>query len=121
MDVSNISDEAYFSKFHFIRLFKKTYGKTPHQYLIFVRIDKAKNLLKAGNPVSDVCVSVGFESISSFSGLFKRTIGLTPSAYLGQHQQRQAAIAKTPLKFVPGCFIDNNGWAENSNFGEVSK
>ena len=46
IDLDNISDEAYFSKFHFIRLFKNIYGKTPHQYLIFVRIEKAIELLK---------------------------------------------------------------------------
>lgn len=33
IDLNDISDEAYFSKFHFIRLFKSIYGKTPHQYL----------------------------------------------------------------------------------------
>jgi AraC-like DNA-binding protein len=121
IDVSNISDEAHFSKFHFIRLFKKAYGRTPHQYLIFVRIERAKDLLKADNPVTNVCFSVGFESLSSFSGLFKRIVGQTPSAFLEQYQQKQADIIKNPLKFVPGCFIDNTGWAENSNFEEVSK
>jgi AraC-like DNA-binding protein len=121
IDVSNISDEAHFSKFHFIRLFKKAYGRTPHQYLIFVRVEQAKDLLKAGNSVSDVCFSVGFESVTSFSGLFKRIVGLTPSAFWEQHQQKQAAIIKNPFRFVPGCFIDNAGWAENSNFGEVGE
>lgn len=41
IDLGNIPDEAYFSKFHFIRQFKDIYRKTPHQYLIFVRIEKA--------------------------------------------------------------------------------
>ncbi len=45
IDLDNISDEAYFSKFHFTRLFKKIYGRTPHQYLTFVRIEKAMLLL----------------------------------------------------------------------------
>src|SRR5687767_15897771 len=77
IDLGNISDEAYFSKFHFIRLFKKIYGKTPHQYLTSVRIGKAMELLKANIPVSDVCYAVGFESLSSFSGLFKRIVAVT--------------------------------------------
>jgi AraC-like DNA-binding protein len=42
IDLEHISDEAYFSKFHFIRLFKSIYGKTAHQYLTFVRIEKAQ-------------------------------------------------------------------------------
>ncbi len=120
IDVSNISNEAYFSKFHFIRLFKKTYGRTPHQYLTFVRLERAKDMLQANNAVSEVCSAVGFESLSSFSGLFKKVIGLAPSAFLEQHQKLQAEIKRTPLKFVPGCFISNNGWAENSNFEEVT-
>src|SRR5690606_18560243 len=75
IDIDNISDEAFFSKFHFIRLFKKIYGKTPHQYLKFVRIKKAQQLLRTENSVSMVCFSVGFDSLSSFSGLFKRITG----------------------------------------------
>ncbi len=112
IDLNNISDEAYFSKFHFIRLFKKIYGKTPHQYLTFVRIEKAMVLLRAGKPVSEVCYAVGFESLSSFGSLFKHTVGVTPSAFLEEQQQMKIQIAKTPLKFVPGCFVYQNGWDE---------
>jgi len=110
IDLDNIADEAYFSKFHFIRMFKSIYRKTPHQYLIFVRIEKAMDLLKSGLPVSDVCYAVGFESLSSFSGLFRRTVGKTPSAYLLEQQQLKAEMARKPLSFVPGCFAENNGW-----------
>jgi AraC-like DNA-binding protein len=120
IELDNIADEAYFSKFHFIRQFKKIYGKTPHQYLTVVRIEKAMQLLRTDIPVSEVCYSVGFESLSSFSGLFKRIVGLTPSAYLTQQQQIKAQILKTPLKFVPGCFADKNGWTKKSNFEEVT-
>lgn len=112
IDLNNIADEAYFSKFHFIRLFKKIYGKTPHQYLIVVRIEKAMQLLRNNNPVSGVCYAVGFESLSSFSGLFKRIVGVTPSVFLAEHQQIQLQILKTPLKFVPGCYAYQNGWDE---------
>jgi AraC-like DNA-binding protein len=110
IDVDNIADEAYFSKFHFIRLFKKIYGKTPHQYLTVVRIENAKQLLKTNKPVSEVCYSVGFESLSSFSLLFKRVAGLTPSAFLRKQQQLRIQIAKAPLQFIPGCFAHQNGW-----------
>jgi AraC-like DNA-binding protein len=119
LDLDNISDEACFSKFHFIRLFKKIYGKTPHQYLTVVRIEKAKMLLRNEIPVSEVCYAVGFESLSSFSGLFRRFTGLAPSEYGKQQQQLKAQIVKTPLQFVPGCFADKNGWSGKSNFEEV--
>ena len=110
IDLDNIADEAYFSKFHFIRMFKSIYRKTPHQYLIFVRIQKAMDLLKSGVPVSDVCYAVGFESLSSFSGLFRRMVGKTPSAYLLEQQQLRTEMEHKPLSFVPGCFAEKNGW-----------
>jgi AraC-like DNA-binding protein len=114
IDLGNIADEAYFSKFHFIRQFKNIYHKTPHQYLIFVRIEKAMELLKTGIPVSDVCYAVGFESLSSFSRLFKRLAGVTPSAYSIQQQTIKAQIVKSPLTFIPGCFAEKNGWLKKT-------
>lgn len=120
IDLNNIADEACFSKFHFIREFKSIYLKTPHQYLIFVRIEKAMELLRAGVPVSEVCYAVGFESLSSFSGLFKRIAGITPSSYTIQQQTKKEQVAKVPLAFVPGCFAEKNGWLKNSNFEEIT-
>lgn len=110
IDLNNIADEAYFSKFHFIKQFKNIYHKTPHQYLIFVRIEKARELLKTGVSVSSVCYAVGFESLSSFSGLFKRLVGITPSVYLIQQQLIREEIARAPLNFIPGCFAEKSGW-----------
>lgn len=110
IDLDAISDEAYFSKYHFIRLFKLTYDKTPHQYLISVRIENAKLLLQTEMPVADVCFSVGFESISSFAGLFKRLTTTTPSGYQKQQLKRKTDISKTPLNFIPNCFAEQKGW-----------
>ncbi len=95
--LDNIADEAYFSKFHFIRLFKKIYNKTPHQYLMYVRIEKARQLLQSNTTVSEVCFSIGFNSISSFTGLFKKTVSLTHSAYQNIQHQLKLDIAISPL------------------------
>lgn len=65
---------------HFLRLFKKAFKITPHQYLIELRLKKAKRLLESTDrPVYEICNSVGFESLSSFSGLFKKWCGIAPS------------------------------------------
>jgi AraC-like DNA-binding protein len=110
IDLDAIAGEAAFSKFHFIRLFKMAYGKTPHQYLTLVRIEKAKLLLQSESSVTDVCFSVGFDGISSFTHLFKRFTQLTPSAYQQLQRQRRQQMAEAPLKFIPGCFAEQKGW-----------
>ena len=119
VDLDSIADEALFSKFHFIRLFKKSYGKTPHQYLTMVRLQKALLLLQNGAAVIDVCAAVGFESVSSFTGLFKLTFGITPSAYRLKQSDLHAEVKVAPLKFIPNCFATAKGWTKNSNFQEA--
>ena len=116
IDLDNIAEEAYFSKFHFIRLFKKIYSKTPHQYLTGVRIEKAMQLLRTGQSVSQTCYAVGFESLGSFSGLFKRIAGITPSDYLIWQQKLKEQMISSPLNFIPGCFAERNGWIEKQQF-----
>jgi len=120
IDLHNISDEAYFSKFHFIRLFKSIYGKTPHRYLTNVRIEKAQQLLQQNKSVSEACFLVGFDSVSTFSGLFTKLVGKTPSKYLSYHNQRKIQIENKPLAFVPSCYAFMHGWTENRNFEEVN-
>jgi AraC-like DNA-binding protein len=110
INLDDIADEAFFSKFHFIRLFKSTYDKTPHQYLTSVRIENAKLLLQTEMAVADVCFSVGFDSISSFTGLFKRLTTTTPSLYKKIQLKRKTEISKAPLKFIPNCFAEQKGW-----------
>jgi len=119
INLDEISNTAFFSKFHFIRLFKNTYGKTPHQYLTSVRIEKAKLLLQSKISIADVCFSVGFDSISSFTGLFKRITTNTPAEYHRQQIIRNKDISKSPLKYIPNCFAEQKGWIKNSNFQEV--
>jgi AraC-like DNA-binding protein len=110
IDLDNIADEAYFSKFHFIRLFKSIYGKTPHQYLISVRVEQARLLLQQGLSVTETCSGVGFESLTSFTALFKKYIRLSPSEYQRKHLEREEQIRTAPLGFVPACFASRYGW-----------
>jgi AraC-like DNA-binding protein len=112
LNLDAIADQAFFSKYHFLRLFKTTYGKTPHQYLISVRIENAKLLLQTNIPISEVCFSVGFESVTSFTALFKKITSVTPSLYRQQQHDRKEQISKTPLKFIPNCFAEQKGWTK---------
>jgi len=112
IDLSNISNEACFSVFHFIRLFKTTYGKTPRQYLIKVRIDNSKLILVSGLSIAEVCEKVGFNSITTFSTLFKKMVGTTPLEFQKSCIKAAKSVASDPLLFVPACFSQANGWAK---------
>ena len=105
LDLDRLSDEACFSKYHFLRLFKKTYNKTPYQYLSERRIEKAKEKLKVeGLKVSEICEEVGFESTTSFSLKFKEYTGETPALFRLRAMQTQQMIKQQPDRFVPNCF-----------------
>jgi len=112
IDLNNISNQASFSKYHFLRLFKEAFGKSPHQYLIEIRILSAKKLLEENNTVKDACYEVGFESVPSFISLFKKRENITPNEYLKKNKKLKEEQAKTPFAFIPNCFVENYGWSK---------
>lgn len=80
--VDDLSAIAMMSPYHFIRVFKKETGYTPHEYLLQTRIQSAKYRLKSSqNPIKDICFDAGFSSESAFSTAFKRVTGMTPMGY----------------------------------------
>ncbi len=112
IDLNNIANQAYFSKYHFIRLFKLVYGLTPNNYLVKVRMDNAKKLLDKGHTVLETSMSVGFDSPTSFAGAFKKAVGLTPSDYRRKQELKRNAIKGNPLLYVPNCFAETHGWTK---------
>jgi AraC-like DNA-binding protein len=81
IELGKIAAAAFMSRFHYIRMFQQVYGRTPRQYLKDLRIEKAKELLKKGNSVSQVCFDVGYNSLQTFSKIFKQGTGHSPRAY----------------------------------------
>lgn len=110
IDLDNIASQASFSKYHFLRLFKGAYGKSPHQYLTQVRIAHARQLLSNGVSIAETCEASGFESVPSFTQLFKKYVGETPRAFWEREKERQQVTEVTPFHFVPSCFADSYGW-----------
>lgn len=92
MNLTDLSRELFTSKYHLIRLFKKYYGQTPRQYLVDKRIEKSKQNLKEGMTVSDTCYAVGFESLGSFSTLFKSKTGKSPKTFQKEQFSRKKLV-----------------------------
>jgi AraC-like DNA-binding protein len=81
IELDKIAAAACMSPFHYIRIFQQIYGTTPRQYLRDYRITKAKELLNKGHSVTQVCLDVGYESLPTFSKVFKQGTGYSPKAY----------------------------------------
>jgi AraC-like DNA-binding protein len=81
INLDKIAAKALVSKYHFIRVFRKYYGRTPNQYLQEVRIEKAKAILQKGKTIDEACNAIGFTSKTSFISLFKKMTGKTPLTY----------------------------------------
>ncbi len=102
LDLDQISRQAHLSRYHFIRLFRRTFSETPHEYLTRKRIEKAKELLAQSNlSVTEICFEVAFESLGSFSSLFHKIVGWSPSVYRARAWEQR----RTPLKFIPNCYV----------------
>jgi len=106
INLDGISEQACFSRFHFHRLFSRIYRRTPHQYLTRKRLDKALELLADNKAVTEVCNEVGFESIGSFSTMFKKEIGIAPQHYRNIQLMKKQQAKEQPRTFIPHCFIE---------------
>jgi AraC-like DNA-binding protein len=116
INLEQISKQAYFSKFHFHRLFTSIYNVTPNEYLTAQRIHHAKILLsKEGLSISDVCNSVGFESLASFSILFKKRNGYAPLYYRNLAYLKNKLQKEQPKRFIPHCVIQQFGVEQSKN------
>jgi AraC-like DNA-binding protein len=104
LSVEEVARVAGISPFHFIRQFETVFGLTPHQFRIQSRLDRARRLLAAGgHSVTEVCVEVGFSSLGSFSDLFTRRVGETPSGYRRRARAMITVPGKLPRALFPGC------------------
>jgi len=102
--IEELAREVRISPFHFIRQFEAVFGVTPHQYRIQSRLDRAKQLLAGGeHSVTDVCMAVGFSSLGSFSTLFARRVGETPSTYQRRVRTTIVVPGRRISELTPGC------------------
>lgn len=82
LDLDSTAREAGLSSFHFLRLFGRVLGVTPHQYLVRSRLRHAARLLaEHGSSITDVAFDVGFGDLSNFVRTFHRAAGVSPREF----------------------------------------
>jgi AraC-like DNA-binding protein len=100
LDVHALARAAKLSPAHFSREFKREFGKSPHQYLLSRRLERAAALLRTTDrPVADICFTVGLRSVGSFTTSFGRTFGMTPTEYRAAHPPALTRV------YVPTCVL----------------
>jgi AraC-like DNA-binding protein len=115
LDVDDLARAAGLSRAHFSREFKRTFGESPHAYLLTRRLERAAALLRnTDRSVADVCLSVGLTSVGSFTTSFSRTYGMSPTAYRAAHPP----AAERAL--VPACIVRFHSRPQRSTFREDS-
>src|SRR5215471_8208125 len=104
LSISAVARASSLTRFHFIRIFKALFGETPHQYRLRAQVEKAKHLLiLSDSSITDICMAVGFSSHGSFSALFRRRVGMSPSEFQRRYRPASRCEPQLPASLVPGC------------------
>lgn len=92
VDLDRAAAEVHLSPFHFLRLFRRALGVTPHQYLIRARLGHAARLLAEGATVTDTAYSAGFQDLSNFIRTFRTAAGVPPKAFQSLARQQRKIL-----------------------------
>jgi AraC-like DNA-binding protein len=113
LTVQDAARAARLGRAHFSREFKRAFGESPHVYLLTRRLERAASLLRfTDRSVADICMSVGLESIGSFTTSFTRTFGVSPTAY------RAKFPPAADYALVPSCVVRFYGRPQHQTFRE---
>jgi AraC-like DNA-binding protein len=113
LDVADLARAAGLSPAHFSRQFRRTFGESPHVYLLTRRLERAASLLRSTDrSVADICFLVGMQSVGSFTTSFRRMFGMTPTAYRASFPPAAAHA------LVPACVVRVYGRPQHRTFRE---
>ena len=113
LGVDDLARAAGLSRAHFSREFRRTFGESPHAYLLTRRLERAASLLRATDrSVAEICFDVGLKSVGSFTTSFTRTYGVSPTAY------RAAFPPASHYALVPACVLRAYGRPQHRTFRE---
>jgi AraC-like DNA-binding protein len=114
--VADLARAAGLSRAHFSREFRRAFGESPHAYLLTRRLERAAVLLRTTDrSVTDICFSVGLQSVGSFTTSFTRTYGVSPTAY------RAAFPPAAQRALVPACVLRAYGRPQHRTFREAKR
>ena len=122
LNVPALARTALMSPAHFSRRFREAYGETPYSYLMTRRVERAKALLRRGDlSVTDVCFTVGWTSLGSFSARFTELVGESPSEYKSRDHDGLRLMSPCQVMVVTRPRKDgSHGRTEESSFEEAS-
>ncbi len=101
LDVEALARGVHMSSGHLSRQFREAYGESPYSYLMTRRIERAMALLRRGDlSVTDVCFTVGCQSLGTFSTRFAELVGVPPSVYREQVGDQAAEMPSCETKKV---------------------
>lgn len=99
LPLEEVARAACLSPYHFHRLFTATHGETPHHFMRRRRLERARERLeRSQDSVTDICLDCGFESVTSFSALFRRRFGLPPARYRRIHRENGKNGEDSPVR-----------------------
>lgn len=106
-ELATLSQRSGYSPFHFHRVFSKTIGERPKQYVLRLRLERAAYLLAVTDDrVLAIALSVGFSGPETFSRGFKRRFGLSPALYRSRAKKAQAERLAGNITFTgAGCLL----------------
>ena len=82
LSLEELADTAGLSITHFSQMFRQSTGKSPHQFVLHRRVDRAKEMLRAAEMrVLDVAVACGFKTQQHFARVFRQLCGASPTEY----------------------------------------
>jgi AraC-like DNA-binding protein len=115
LGVDDLAAAAGLSRAHFSREFRRAFGVAPHAYLLTRRLERAAALLRTTDrSVTEICLSVGLQSVGSFTTSFRRMFGVSPTAY------RAAFPPAAAWAIVPACLVRVYGRPQHRTFREDS-